>query len=161
MKPINASRKALTRLARGLPASWYRDAKHHEKELNAFWYNNWIAVAREEELIHPGDYRVVTLGSQSIVLLRAENHALRAYHNTCRHRGSILCTEVQGHFKGQHITCPYHAWTYSLDGRLIDTPRRMPTSDFEASNFSLFPVHVDSWGGYIFINLRKIGRAHV
>jgi Rieske 2Fe-2S family protein len=85
-------RKALEKLQPGLPATWYRDPAHYERELQAFWYSRWIAVGREEELPHPGDWRSVRIGTQSVVVLRAADGALRAIHNTCSHRGSGQCT---------------------------------------------------------------------
>src|SRR5918911_4622894 len=88
-------RKPLTRLEGGLPASWYYDPAHYARELEAFWYRHWIAVAREEEIPQPGDWRVARIGTQSVILVR-DGEELRAFHNTCRHRGSVLCTEEHG-----------------------------------------------------------------
>ena len=78
---------------------------------------------------------------------------VRAFHNTCRHRGSILCTTEAGRFPRERIVCPYHAWTYDLDGHLNATPQRMATSDFDAAQFGLHSVHADTWGGFVFVNL--------
>ena len=150
---LNTSRKPLTRLKAGLPAHWYRDPAQHARELDVFWYGRWIAVAREEELPSPGDYRVVGIGTQSVVLLRDGDGILRGFHNTCRHRGSILCTAERGSFTRARITCPYHAWTYDLHGTLQATPRRLPTPDFDAARFSLFAVAVEAWGGFVFVHL--------
>ena len=150
---LNADRKPLTRVQTGLPASWYRDPAHHARELEVFWYGRWIAVAREEELPSPGDYRVVGIGTQSVVLLRDEDGILRGFHNTCRHRGSILCTDARGSFTRARITCPYHAWTYDLRGALQATPRRMPTPDFDAERFPLFAVAVEACSGFVFVHL--------
>jgi len=147
------TREPLKRLEAGLPAAWFHDPAHYRQELEAFWYARWIAVAREEEIPAAGAYRVVAIGTQSIVVLRAEDGSLRAFHNTCRHRGSILCTAQQGAFARSRIVCPYHAWTYDLDGRLIATPRRMATPDFAFEKFPLFAVAVESWGGFVFVNL--------
>lgn len=143
----------MKRLEAGLPAAWYRDPVHYERELEAFWYRGWIAAAREEEIPGSGDWRVVRVGTQSIVLLRNPEGEIRGFHNTCRHRGSILCTQEAGKFARGRIVCPYHSWTYNLGGKLIATPRRMPTPDFDPKNFSLFPVSVATWGGFVFINL--------
>jgi phenylpropionate dioxygenase-like ring-hydroxylating dioxygenase large terminal subunit len=148
-------RKPLDRLEAGLPASWYRDPAQHQRELEAIWYAGWIAVAREEEIPRPGDWRVVRIGTQSLVVLRDENLHLRAFHNTCRHRGSILCTEEQGSFARRRIVCPYHAWTYDLEGRLVATPRRMETPDFDMKDFPLYGVAVQLWGGFVFLHLAK------
>jgi Rieske 2Fe-2S family protein len=127
---MNRRREPLPRVEPGLPASWYRDPAHHERELEVFWYGKWIAVAREEELSAAGDWKLVRIGTQSLVVLRAEGGAMRAFHNTCRHRGSVLCTEEQGRFARGRIVCPYHAWTYDLQGHLVATPRRMESADF-------------------------------
>jgi glycine betaine catabolism A len=149
------TREALKRLEPGLPASWYRDPAHHERELEVFWYGRWIAVAREEEVAAAGDWKRVRVGRQSLIVLRDEADALRAFHNTCRHRGSVLCTEDNGRFARKRIVCPYHAWTYDLEGRLVATPRRMETPDFRQEDFPLFEVHAQRWGGFVFINLAR------
>jgi Rieske 2Fe-2S family protein len=149
------SREPLQRVEAGLPASWYFDPAHYQRELEVFWYGRWIAVAREEDILGPGDWKVIRLGTQSIVLLRNADGKLRAFHNTCRHRGSVLCTAETGRFERARIVCPYHAWTYDLEGDLIATPRRMETADFAMEDFSLFDVNVDSWGGFVFVNLAK------
>ena len=147
------TREPLKRLEAGLPASWFRDPAHYQRELDRLWYDRWIAVAREEEIPGPGDYHVAEIGTQSIFVVRGEDGALRAFHNACRHRGSILCTAPQGSFARRRIVCPYHAWTYDLDGRLIATPRRMPTPDFDPRKFPLYAVAVRTWGGFVFVHL--------
>ena len=147
-------RKPLTRLEAGLPAPWYYDPAHYQRELEAFWYGRWIAVAREEEIPTQGDWRVVRIGTQSIFVVKDEK-AIRAFHNTCRHRGSVLCTEEKGGFARKRIVCPYHSWTYDLAGKLIATPRRMETPDFDMKDFPLFEVGVEIWGGFVFASLSK------
>jgi glycine betaine catabolism A len=147
------ARKPLTRLEAGLPASWYHDPAHYARELEAFWYLKWIAVAREEEMPQPGDWRVLRVGTQSLVITRGEAGELRAFHNTCRHRGSVLCTEERGNFRRRRIVCPYHSWTYDLAGELVATPRRMETPDFEMRAFPLYRVAAETWGGFVFVNL--------
>jgi glycine betaine catabolism A len=149
------ARKALQRLEAALPAAWYSDPAHYERELEAFWYAGWVAAAREEEIAAPGDWRLAHVGSQSLILLRGEDREIRAFHNTCRHRGSILCTAEQGNFPRKRIVCPYHSWTYDLCGRLIATPRRMETPDFDAENFPLYRVPVKAWGGFVFVCLAR------
>jgi nitrite reductase/ring-hydroxylating ferredoxin subunit len=146
-------REPLARLRNGLPSSWYYDATPYARDLEVFWYRRWIAAVRDEELAEAGDWRVVRIGTQSIVVLRGEHGELRAFHNTCRHRGSILCTEEAGRFARQRIVCPYHSWTYDFGGSLIATPRRMPTPDFDSKKLSLFEVAAASWGGFVFVNL--------
>ena len=145
------ARKPLERLEAGLPASWYSDPAHYERELEVFWYAKWVAVAREEEMASPGDWRAVRIGTQSLIMVR--DSELKAFYNTCRHRGSILCTEEQGNFPRKRIVCPYHSWTYDLAGKLIATPRRMETPDFDMERFPLHEVAVKTWGGFVFVNL--------
>jgi glycine betaine catabolism A len=154
---MDRARKALTRLEKGLPATWYRDPAHYRRELEAFWYRGWIAACREEELPGPGHWKAVAIGSQSVVVVRTRE-GLKAFHNTCRHRGSVLCTSAEGRFERERTVCPYHAWTYSLEGNLVATPRRMLTADFEPQKFSLFPVAAASWNGFVFLNLSPQAR---
>jgi Rieske 2Fe-2S family protein len=150
---MNGAREPLKHLEPGLPARWYHDPDHYQRELEAFWYAKWIAVAREEEIPRAGDWRLVRIATQSLLLLRDDYQKLRAFHNTCRHRGSILCTQDAGHFDRQRIVCPYHSWVYDLAGHLIATPNRMETPDFRAADFPLFEVAADAWAGFVFINL--------
>ena len=152
---LNAPRAPLDRVEAGLPAHWYRDPAHFERELEAFWYSRWIAVAREEEIANAGDYRVVGIGTQSLIVLRAADGGVRCYHNTCRHRGSILCIEKSGHLAHTRLTCPYHSWTYDLEGSLVATPQRMRTPDFDPADYALHAVHADTWGGFVFVNLSR------
>lgn len=144
-------RAPLTRVQAALPAAWYRDPAHYERELDVFWYDRWVAVAREEEIPRAGDWRLVRIGTQSLVITKDEA-SLRAFHNTCRHRGSVLCTQDKGSFVRKRIVCPYHAWTYDLSGRLVATPRRMETPDFRAADYPLYEVAVDRWGGFVFVH---------
>ena len=148
------ARKALERLQAGLPATWYHDPGHYRRELDAFWYRGWVAACREEEIPLAGDWVTARIGTQSVVVLRNES-GIKAFHNTCRHRGSILCEKERGKFARGRIVCPYHAWTYDLDGRLVGTPRRMETPDFDAGDFPLFEVSVETWGGFVFVSLAR------
>ena len=150
---MQGKRVPLERLEKGLPASWYLDPAHYARELDAFWYSGWIAVCREEEIPASGDWRVVRIGTQSLVVLRSGG--IKAFHNTCRHRGSILCTKDAGHFERGRIVCPYHAWTYDLEGKLVATPRRMPTRDFDMKKFPLYEVAAKTWGGFVFVCLSR------
>lgn len=147
------TREALERVQPALPATWYRDPAHYQHELEVFWYGRWLAVAREEEIPAAGDWRLVRIGTQSLVVTRDESSELRAFHNTCRHRGSVLCTAEKGNFPRKRIVCPYHAWTYDLAGRLVATPRRMETPDFRYADFPLYEVAAERWGGFIFVHL--------
>ena len=137
----------------GLPNRWHYDPHHYQKELHVFWYNMWVYACRSEDVASPRDYKVVTIGDQNVVVTGDLNGNLRAFHNTCRHRGSVLCTEEQGRFEGGSIVCPYHAWTYSLEGDLIATPHQLESADFDMADYSLYDVAIGEWGGFVFVNL--------
>ena len=136
-----------------LPSHYYYDEGHYRTEIHQIWLRQWLCVARVDAISNPGDYQVVEVGDQSVVLTRDKDSQLRAFHNTCRHRGSILCEHARGKFRGQRIVCPYHSWTYSLSGELIATPFRLEGGSFDNTQFSLYDVAVSEWGGFVFINL--------
>jgi Rieske 2Fe-2S family protein len=96
---------------------------------------------------------LVRIGTQSLVIVSGDQGELRAFHNTCRHRGSVLCTEEAGNFARRRIVCPYHSWTYDLAGQLVATPRRMETPDFRREDFPLYRVATAAWAGFVFVNL--------
>ena len=136
-----------------LPARLYLDADHYERELRAIWYASWIYLCRSEEVARTRDFRVFELGSQSILVTRGPEGRLRAFHNTCRHRGSQLCTEKAGRFSGPSIVCPYHQWTYALDGRLRGTPHRLESPDFRNDDYPLYGIALEERAGFVFVHL--------
>jgi len=138
-----------------LPASWYFDPAQFHREMEAIWWRDWLCVGRCSEWPEAGDYRIIRVGDQQVVITRTGSGELHAFHNTCRHRGSLICQAEAGHFNGQRIVCPYHAWTYSLEGDLLRTPRKPETPDFRIEDYSLYPVELDTWGGFVFINLSE------
>jgi Rieske 2Fe-2S family protein len=143
----------LDRLTASLPAAWYFDPAQYARELEAVWYRDWICVGRAEDLPGVGDYLVVPVGEESLILTRDREGRPRAFHNTCRHRGSTLCATSRGHFANGRIVCPYHAWTYGLGGELLATPRMDLPADFRRENYPLYAAHLDTWGGFLFVNL--------
>lgn len=143
----------LSHLEPTLPSTWYYDEAQYARELEAVWYRDWVCVGRLDQVPRAGDYFVVELGTQRLIVTRDERGRPRVFHNTCRHRGSALCSESRGRFRNGRIICPYHTWTYSLSGELIDTPARMPTDDFRLADYGLYSVATDTWGGFIFVNL--------
>ncbi|HEX9851730.1 MAG TPA: aromatic ring-hydroxylating dioxygenase subunit alpha [Woeseiaceae bacterium] len=145
----------LSRTEASLPGRWYYDAGHYARELDAVWYRDWVCVGRLEQVPHAGDFFLATIGTQRLVVTRNADNELRIFHNTCRHRGSALCTEERGRFRNGRIVCPYHTWTYTLNGELAATPSKLPAADFRKVDYSLYRVHADTWGGYIFANLAE------
>ena len=141
-----------------LPANWYYDPGHYRRELEAVWYRDWVCVGRIDSLQREGDYFTARIGDQNMIVTLGSGGRLRAWHNTCRHRGSLLCKDPHGRFRNGRIICPYHTWTYSLAGELIATPGRMETDDFETADYSLYAVHVDTWKGFVFVNLSDTPR---
>ena len=145
--------RPLNEIKPSLPAHWYYDADHYQRELEAVWYRDWVCVGHGSELNRPGDFLTARIGSQNIVVTMTADGEFRAWHNTCRHRGSLLCKDRNGRFRNGRIVCPYHTWTYSLDGQLLATPGRLESDDFNRDDYSLFSVHAATWKGFVFVNL--------
>lgn len=145
--------KGLTELQQGLPRHYYLDADHFQRELKSIWYRNWVYVCTGSDISAPRSYRVLSLGSQEIIVLRDEFGVVQAFHNTCRHRGSQLLGAPVGVLKSDSLTCPYHAWSYNLQGDLKRIPSPQRPADFDAQCLSLYSVHCVEWRGLVFINL--------
>jgi glycine betaine catabolism A len=135
-----------------LPGRYYSDPTLFAREMEHIHYAMWLCAGREEQIKAPGDYFVRQIGNASIVILREQNGGLRAFHNVCRHRGTMLCHNEEGKLPGK-IRCAYHGWTYALDGRLIGAPHMEKVAGFRDTDFALHSVAVDIWAGHIFINL--------
>jgi glycine betaine catabolism A len=149
------SYNGLTRLEPALPSSAYWDIDAHQRDLDAIWYRSWLLVCREADLAQPLAFKTFRVGTQEIVVLRDETGALRAFHNTCRHRGSQLCQASEGRLKARLITCPYHAWSYSLRGDLVRVPSKSLPEGFDKANYPLYRVALSVWRGFVFVNLRE------
>ena len=140
----------LTSVERSLPTSWYRDPDHFQRELRDIWYRQWLYVDRADTIPSPRDYRLVTIGDQSIILLRRENGTFQAFHNTCRHRGTRL-VEDRGSCR-DGIVCPFHGWSYRLDGSLRGR-RDGDCFDEAVSSVGLSPLPVIESAGLIWLSL--------
>jgi len=134
-----------------LPGPLYYDADVHEMEMKAIFGTQWLFACNGCEVKEPGDYLTLTIGRNSIVVLRDDAGEVKAYHNTCRHRGSRICQEHKGTVG--RLVCPYHQWTYDLDGKLL-AAGQMP-EDFDPSAWSLKTVHVVDIAGLIYICLAE------
>lgn len=145
----------LTRTCDSLPAAWYFDPDQFRREMESIWWREWLCVGRASECPDPGSYRLVSVGNQQIILTRTAAGELKAFHNTCRHRGSVLCQAESGQFDHERIVCPYHSWTYSLEGELLRTPYKADSEDFDPANYPLYRVALETWGGFVFINLAE------
>lgn len=146
-----------------LPSSWYRTAEVFALEKEHIFCREWLCVAREEELAQPNAWQVLEVLGESIILLRNRSGVLKAFYNVCRHRGARLCREpappgavrLPGGIGGGRITCPYHQWTYDFDGQLVAAPHLAGHPDFDMGLFSLYPVALECWGGFVFLNLAR------
>ena len=143
----------LKRAEPSLPASWYYDADHYQTELERIFYRDWLYVCHASSLAEPRQFRRFDIGRQSILLVRDHDGALRGYHNSCRHRGSALCTEHEGRLRSKLIVCPYHQWSYALDGRLAAVSSHAEATDFDKADYPLFEVAVSEWRGGVYVCL--------
>ncbi len=133
-----------------LPAWIYRDAEFFEREQQAIFRSSWQLVCHLSDVPRPGDFHTFEFGGESVVVLRAEDGAVRAFHNVCRHRASRLLDGPRGHC-GRRITCPYHAWTYALDGRLVAVPQRDSFSGLDKARHGLVPLEHELFMGFVFV----------
>jgi Rieske 2Fe-2S family protein len=134
-----------------LPARYYTDPEIFRRELQTFFCGMWVCAGREEQVANPGDYFLSEVAGESIIVTRDSGGALRAFYNVCRHRGTRMCREQQGKFAAR-IQCPYHGWTYGLDGGLLGAPH-MDEATFRRQDYPLHGVHADAWEGQVFLNL--------
>jgi glycine betaine catabolism A len=132
-----------------LPQAFYTDPEIFDFDLREIYGRSWLMIGFESELPEAGSYLAVTIGQSSVLLVRGRDAVIRGFHNTCRHRGSQLFEE--GHGRGTKLICPYHKWTYDLDGRLIGAAR-MP-ADFKSGDYGLLPVRVELAAGCIYVAL--------
>lgn len=143
------------RTARGaqtLPQEYYVSQRLFDEELEAIFSRHWLYAAHLSELGEPGSYILFELGSESLIVVRGRDRRIRAFHNVCRHRGTRLCSRSAGRFAGA-IQCPYHAWTYGLDGRLTGAPAMEEVEDFRLEDYPLHEVPTGTWEGLVFVNL--------
>jgi phenylpropionate dioxygenase-like ring-hydroxylating dioxygenase large terminal subunit len=133
-----------------LPASAYVDASIYERERDRIFGRTWQLVARVDELVRVGDLKPTTILDEPIVLARGLDGKLRGFYNVCRHRAAQV---VVSKGNRRSLQCPYHGWTYGLDGRLQVAREMEGTENFNKTDFGLKPIRVDQWGPFIFANL--------
>jgi glycine betaine catabolism A len=135
-----------------LPATWYFDPGHFEREQKAIWARNWIYAGRVNDL-QPLVVRRLGVAGQNLILVKDQNGTISCFHNTCRHRGAELCQADDTRLKAKLISCPYHEWSYDLQGRLVRVPYASPTPDFKKEDHGLLKVQVREWNGFLFVCL--------
>lgn len=135
----------------GLPARFYHDAEFFEAEVDKFFSKMWFYVGREEDLPQTGDYLVREVGGSSFFVIRTEVGEVKGFHNFCRHRCAKLLADT-GSAK-RIIQCPYHAWSYSLEGKLVGAPNMDSLEGFDSAEYGLVPLRVAAWKGFLFASL--------
>jgi phenylpropionate dioxygenase-like ring-hydroxylating dioxygenase large terminal subunit len=134
-----------------LPGWLYFDPEFFEAEKKAFLRAAPQVVCHENEIPQPGDWRTIEYLGESVIVIRGDDAAVRAFSNVCRHRGSRLVDGNGGCAKV--LTCPYHAWSYARDGRLVGVPHRHEYPGLRTEDHGLFPVALEKWRGFLFVTL--------
>jgi Rieske 2Fe-2S family protein len=139
------------RAASLLPARTYHDPAIFDWEREHIVRRDWLLVARVEDVPEPGSFRLLDVDRESVLLVRGRDGVIRSFYNVCRHRGTAVEERECG--KAVRFQCPYHAWIYDLDGRLVRAKHTEDLEDFSFEAYGLAPIHVATWQGFVFLNL--------
>jgi len=137
--------------AKTLPQRYFVSQDVFAREQERIFSTQWLCVGHQSQLAKAGDFFTQEVAGESLIVLRDQQGEVRAFYNVCRHRGTRMCEEKSGSF--QSVQCPYHAWTYGLDGRLIGAPHMDKVEGFDKAEHSLNAVGLAVWEGFIFVNL--------
>jgi phenylpropionate dioxygenase-like ring-hydroxylating dioxygenase large terminal subunit len=135
-----------------LPAWIYHDQDFFEREQAVIFRKSWQVVCHLSDVPRPGDFHTLDFLGEPLVVVRGEDGQVRGFHNVCRHRAARLVDGGKGHC-GRRITCPYHAWTYALDGRLIGVPDKQAFPGLQTERHGLAPLDLEVFLGFIFVRL--------
>ena len=141
--------------AKTLPQQYFVSPEVFAREQEKIFSRQWVCVGHQSEIAKAGDYFVREVAGESLIIVRNKRREIHGFFNVCRHRGTRLCEEKNGHFSA--IQCPYHAWTYGLNGRLIGAPHMDDVPGFVKADYSLHAVILALWEGFIFANLADAG----
>jgi nitrite reductase/ring-hydroxylating ferredoxin subunit len=136
--------------AESLPPQCYTDRDFFEFEKKAVFHRAWRCVGREAWLKEPGEYFATSHADEPMLIVRNRDGVLKAMSSVCQHRGMLV---AEGKGKAPSFRCPYHHWTYSLDGKLVGTPDMEQAKNFDKSRYSLPEFKLETWLGFIFVNL--------
>jgi phenylpropionate dioxygenase-like ring-hydroxylating dioxygenase large terminal subunit len=139
-----------------IPASWYVDKRVARLEREFAFCGTWQVVARLDQLQKPGQFVTTQLAGEPLVIVRAGDGQLRAFHNVCRHHAAAVVTEAAG--DATIFRCPYHGWSYGLDGALKGTPEFEGVCGFDRAKNGLVPVQCEAWEQFVFVNLDRQAR---
>ena len=137
--------------AKTLPQQYFVSPEVFAREQEKIFSRQWVCVGHQSEIAKAGDYFVREVAGESLIIVRDKRGEIHGLFNVCRHRGTRLCEERNGHFSA--IQCPYHAWTYGLDGRLIGAPHMDDVPGFVKADYSLHAMNLALWEGFIFVSL--------
>lgn len=141
--------------AKTLPGKYYHSQEIYLEEVEKIFHQFWIYACRAEEIPNVGDFKLIEVAHESLIIVRLDSEIIKVHFNVCRHRGTQLCSESSGNFSSKSIQCPYHSWTYALDGKLIGAPHMKEGHGFEKAKCALYPAHLHIWEGFIFISLSE------
>ena len=135
------------------PSSWYNDPRIFELEQQRVLPQAWQFIGRAEQVRNPGQYLTSNIADEPIVVIRGSDSVLRGFFNVCRHHAATVITQCAG--RAENLRCPYHGWTYDLEGKLIFTPDFAGVKDFDRSANGLVPVQTAEWQNWVFIKLES------
>jgi choline monooxygenase len=135
-----------------MPAFTYTSPEFYQREVERIWRKTWNFIGSADQIRNNGDYFTLNFAGVPTIVLRDHDGKIRAFANTCRHRGSEL---LEGKGNCKLIVCPYHSWTYDLNGNLRGTPEMDKTLNFNKTDYGLTPISIDTWGNFLFINFDK------
>ncbi len=144
--------------ATSLPQNYFVSAEIFSEEQAKIFSQQWVLAGHQSQVAKAGDYIVQDVIGESLIVIRDKSGEIHGFFNVCRHRGTRLCEAKTGQLSA--IQCPYHAWTYGLDGRLIGAPHMDEVSGFDKANYSLHAVNLAVWEGFIFVNLAESPTPH-
>ena len=147
---MQIAEKPATNQAHGMPNYYYTSQEIYEQERQVIFQRTWQIVGRQETLANSGDYLTCQIGGEPLVVIRNETGELHAMRNVCAHRGMRLA-EGCGNYK--RLFCPYHGWTYDLNGQLRGVPFENHLPQLDKESVRLVQAQVDTWGGFVFVNL--------
>lgn len=136
---------------KSLTREYYTSQQVFDRDLAWITTSQWLIVDHVSRIPNPGDFFLLDVGAESIIILRISDNAFCAFYNVCRHRGSRICLKPEGHVR--MLTCPYHAWNYNLNGSLRGAPNM--DRQFDKSSYGLRQVHIRESFGFLFVNLSK------
>ncbi len=138
-----------------IPASWYVDPRIAEMERRTVFSSSWQRVGRADQVARPGQYVAADVAGEPVVVVRGGDGQLRGFFNVCRHHAAIVMTQPEG--QANSLRCPYHGWTYSLEGQLKGTPDFAGVCDFDRAANGLVPVATAVWEGFVLVRLDTQG----